>query len=450
MRISAIISRARRADWQRASRALLAVFLAAVFLIAVPGLRPDPAGGTFRVLGYARDYLFDFVDWEARTLFDKAVNAIIAPQRYLPEDAQTDYVEKYLTLVSQAQQLEAHIYDIYSDPTIRDPEAASVHLRAERDALRAEQRDRQALAEAIVEDQVAGVLVEAGLGVGGVVVPPVAIRFTELPSVLIVSPRDRIERIGGYPLQHGITVEERERIETHVDAELDVSSLVTPIGGLAVWPAMLVETAYLPSVYDVAAHEWSHHYLALYPLGFSYGVTPELVTINETVANIVGTDIGWALLDRYYPDLAAIPPDYTPMPVVEVPPPEPLHPDDPTVFDFRTEMRETRVRVDELLAEGRVEDAEAYMEYRRQQFAAQGYQIRKLNQAYFAFHGSYADQPGATGADPIGPALRELRYYSGSLDAFIREVRGLTTFDQVVIALEQHRALAGSQNAGAH
>lgn len=450
MRISAIISRARRADWQRASRALLAVFLAAVFLIAVPGLRPDPAGGTFRVLGYARDYLFDFVDWEARTLFDKAVNAIIAPQRYLPEDAQTDYVEKYLTLVSQAQQLEAHIYDIYSDPTIRDPEAASVHLRAERDALRAEQRDRQALAEAIVEDQVAGVLVEAGLGVGGVVVPPVAIRFTELPSVLIVSPRDRIERIGGYPLQHGITVEERERIEAHVDAELDVSSLVTPIGGLAVWPAMLVETAYLPSVYDVAAHEWSHHYLALYPLGFSYGVTPELVTINETVANIVGTDIGWALLDRYYPDLAAIPPDYTPMPVVEVPPPEPLHPDDPTVFDFRTEMRETRVRVDELLAEGRVEDAEAYMEYRRQQFAAQGYQIRKLNQAYFAFHGSYADQPGATGADPIGPALRELRYYSGSLDAFIREVRGLTTFDQVVIALEQHRALAGSQNAGAH
>lgn len=450
MRISAIISRARRADWQRASRALLAVFLAAVFLIAVPGLRPDPAGGTFRVLGYARDYLFDFVDWEARTLFDKAVNAIIAPQRYLPEDAQTDYVEKYLTLVSQAQQLEAHIYDIYSDPTIRDPEAASVHLRAERDALRAEQRDRQALAEAIVEDQVAGVLVEAGLGVGGVVVPPVAIRFTELPSVLIVSPRDRIERIGGYPLQHGITVEERERIEAHVDAELDVSSLVTPIGGLAVWPAMLVETAYLPSVYDVAAHEWSHHYLALYPLGFSYGVTPELVTINETVANIVGTDIGWALLDRYYPDLAAIPPDYTPMPVVEVPPPEPLHPDDPTVFDFRTEMRETRVRVDELLAEGRVEDAEAYMEYRRQQFAAQGYQIRKLNQAYFAFHGSYADQPGATGADPIGPALRELRYYSGSLDAFIREVRGLTTFDQVVVALEQHRALAGGQNAGAH
>src|SRR5690606_36803134 len=161
MRISAIISRARRADWQRASRALLAVFLAAVFLIAVPGLRPDPAGGTFRVLGDAHDYLIDFVDWEARTLFDKAVNAIIALQRYLPEDAQTDYVEKYLTLVSQAQQLEAHIYDIYSDPTIRDPEAASVHLRAECVSLSADQRDRLALAEAIVEAQVAGVLVEA-------------------------------------------------------------------------------------------------------------------------------------------------------------------------------------------------------------------------------------------------------------------------------------------------
>jgi len=54
-------------------------------------------------------------------------------------------------------------------------------------------------------------------------------------------------------------------------------------------------------------------------------------------------------------------------------------------------MRETRIRVDKLLAQGRIEEAEAYMEERRQEFVAHGYYIRKLNQAYFAFHGAYAD-----------------------------------------------------------
>ena len=47
------------------------------------------------------------------------------------------------------------------------------------------------------------------------------------------------------------------------------------------------------------------------------------------------------------------------------------------------------------------------MEARRQELVKQGYAIRKLNQAYFAFHGSYAVGTGAT--DPIGGKLRALR-----------------------------------------
>ena len=43
------------------------------------------------------------------------------------------------------------------------------------------------------------------------------------------------------------------------------------------------------------------------------------------------------------------------------------------------------------------------MEEKRQFLAANGYYIRKLNQAYFAFHGSYADTAGSI--DPIGPKL---------------------------------------------
>jgi len=44
-----------------------------------------------------------------------------------------------------------------------------------------------------------------------------------------------------------------------------------------------------------------------------------------------------------------------------------------------------------------------------------GYYIRKLNQAYFAFYGAYADVPGGpAGEDPVGPAVRALRSQSQS------------------------------------
>jgi hypothetical protein len=190
------------------------------------------------------------------------------------------------------------------------------------------------------------------------------------------------------------------------------------------------------SAFEISSHEWTHHYLSFYPLGFNYGQTPQLYTMNETVANIVGGEIGWAVLHRYYPDLAGQPPDYTPRPPE---PPRPPTPGKPGEFVFNTQMRNVRVEVDALLAQGRVEEAEAYMERCRATFVTQGYHIRKLNQAYFAFYGSYADQPGATGADPVGPTLRELRYYSPSLIDFIASVRGATTLAEIQAALNRAR-----------
>ncbi|MFC1916656.1 hypothetical protein ACFLX1_00775 [Chloroflexota bacterium] len=40
------------------------------------------------------------------------------------------------------------------------------------------------------------------------------------------------------------------------------------------------------------------------------------------------------------------------------------------------------------------------MEQKRQYLAEMSYHIRKLNQAYFAFHGTYADKPAFI--SPIG------------------------------------------------
>ena len=103
-----------------------------------------------------------------------------------------------------------------------------------------------------------------------------------------------------------------------------------------------------------------HHYLTPRPLGWSYEASPDARTINETVASIVGGEAGRKMVARYYPEF--LPPEPDPMPEEpeeETPPPE------PPPFDFRAEMRETRVRADELLAEGQIEEAETYMEERR-------------------------------------------------------------------------------------
>ena len=264
--------------------------------------------------------------------------------------------------------------------------------------------------------------------------------ITELPGLLIVSPRDRIERKAAISLRPGLSdAAEAERIEARVAEALDVSTLVVPLGGLATFPTMIYETRNLNFVAEVGAHEWTHNYLTLRPLGATYASSPELFTMNETTANLVGKEIGDRVIERFYPE-RYVPPAPKPTPG---PSAGPTPARDPAAFDFRAEMRATRVRVDELLAAGDVEAAEAYMEERRKVFVAHGYVgLRKLNQAYFAFHGSYADQPGAAGADPVGPAVVELRERSASLREFLETIAWLTSFEDLQEVLAAQTAHA--------
>jgi hypothetical protein len=237
--------------------------------------------------------------------------------------------------------------------------------------------------------------------------------------VLIVSPREEIRQLYNVPLEHGLSIPAREELENAVWDGLDRSALVVPIGGLGLYPSMIVETSSLPFLADVVAHEWAHHWLTLQPVGIRYAASPEMRTINETIASIAGAEVGALVVERFYPELA-------PPPAGAPPAPATLH--EPPAFDFRAEMAETRRQVDAYLAEGEVEAAEAYMEERRALFVENGYAIRKLNQAYFAFYGAYADAPGATGDDPVGPAVVALREKSGSLREFLRRVAPVTSF----------------------
>jgi hypothetical protein len=200
---------------------------------------------------------------------------------------------------------------------------------------------------------------------------------------------------------------------------------------------MILETDSLVWLADTFAHEWAHHFLIQFPLGYNYSQSGEMTSLNETTASIVGREIGRRVILRYYPELEErlpplpVPPDCPPMLASEL-----VWPDEPPpgVFDYNREMRTTRLHVDALLAEGQIEEAERYMEERRQLFVEQGHNIRKLNQAYFAFHGSYATSP-STG-NPIGGQLEWLRAQHPTLRDFVRDIASVSRYENLRAAFQ--------------
>ena len=101
-------------------------------------------------------------------------------------------------------------------------------------------------------------------------------------------------------------------------------------------------------------------------------------------------------------------------------------------------MQETRRTVDALLSRGEVEIAEAYMETRRGLFVNNGHPIRKLNQAYFAFNGTYAESPASV--NPIGGQVRRLRELSPNFGAFVSLVSGVASYSEFLELLDENEA----------
>lgn len=421
------------------TRALRLLFPLLVILFLLPASTVNLNDPWLAIAYIISDDYFDYIGWELEAISAKASQTLYGQHPFMTETDRSAYVREYMADIARAQQLEADINRIYSDPDIADPEATSAELRDERDTLRADLRQRQNLAEAILEGQVAAVLVEQGFGLGGQLLPPMAMRFTRMPNLLVTSPRDEIRMETSLNVQP-MPVDDIEELEANIEARFDNSALVVPLGGMALYPAMILETSSIPWAVETFAHEWLHHYLFFYPLGISYftdlaGFAGEARTINETTADLFGREVGRIVLARYYPDL--LPPEPPPQP--EAPGPQQVEPE-PPAFDFGAEMNETRVQVDALLAEGRVDEAEAYMDERRRFFAENGYRIRKLNQAYFAFYGGYQGGgiPGIGGTDPVGPAVQSIRERSESLVDFVEQLRGVTTREHL-LACEAHR-----------
>ncbi len=392
-------------------------------------------GGSERLVGGPADLLhrytgrieFDFVGWTLGAIGSKLGQSSVQQAAYLPEAARTDLVRRVLSEIDEAARLQGEIERVYADPAVTDPERESSAERAGLARLRRELAGLQPLVEATLQEQASVILADAGLTTFGAPIPPVSFQLSRLPMALVVSPRTTIRQEALIQLLPDMTIEQQVALENQVEENLGLSALVVPIGGIGTYPTMVQETTALDWLTEVVLHEWTHNYLTFRPLGWAYDASAETRTMNETTASLLGKALGRALLERYYPDLVPPPPPEATGSAGETAPP---------AFDFNAEMHETRVEVDRLLAEGKEEDAEAYMEARRQRLVEHGYIIRRLNQAYFAFHGAYADSPqSAAGADPVGEAVREMWDLSRSPAEFLRTMARMNSYEDLLRAL---------------
>lgn len=403
---------------------LYAIFFASILGGSTWLESTDP---TEKVRQYTRAYEFDYVSWTMDAVGIKLGQGVLGTPYYFNESSRHQVVVEYLRLMEDILSRENKLNLLYSDPQVTDPITASASLRSDLATLYSRQKQLAPLAEAILQEQVSLVLSHLGLAPAGQPLPPVLFHITPLPFDLIVSPRDQIQQDVAISLLPNLSIEQQVLLESQVDEGMNVSSLVVPVGGIGTYPTMVMRTTALDWLTDTISHEWIHNWLAFTPLGFNYETSPELRTMNETTASIAGREIGTTLMRTYYPELAAeINPRGVNLPTVPT----------ASTFNFNAEMHQTRVHVDELLEQGNIGQAEEYMEQRRQFFWQNGYAIRKLNQAYFAFYGAYADVPGgASGEDPVGPAVRALRAHSPDLASFLRAISRMDTFQDLQAAI---------------
>ena len=415
-----------------AKRLRILVLLVAVALLVIGSSveSVNPLDGLRR---YTRGVEFDFVEWEINAIFNKAVSSSLKLERFLNDDQHGEVIQTWMAGTEKLVNLEQDLLDAQND-TSSEREKLVQAAKADLDKKRADQNRLAKLAEAVLQNQTEVTLLKAGFGLGGQILPPVLFQMSELPLNLIISPRIEIKNQLSISLDAGLDAVVKDEIETGIYQDYDLSALIEPVGGIGAYPTMVMRTTNLNWLTETVAHEWIHNYLTFFPLGIRYYINDQMRTINETTASLAGKEIGLELIMAYYPERT--PRYYLRMPAYTTVLRDSAESLDP--FDFRAEMHETRVNVDALLAGGKVDEAENYMETRRRFFWENGYRLRKINQAYFAFYGSYNDTPGggASGEDPVGPAVQSLRTRYSSLNKFLHAIRFISSYDQLVGLLD--------------
>lgn len=359
-------------------------------------------------------YRFGLVSWEIGNLPDKwqhRLSALLPWNAPPPRAERIALTEEFFRLSEEQRRLESELIAVGASST------STAGFRRRIAEIRQRQNELRPIVEETVESEISAVLTAEGMESAiGVLLPPVDTVFSPSPALLVTSPRDRIFRLDNTLLRHGITLDDREFLERQTRQQRNLSAIVVSTGGIGSYPSVVSPDAGMHYAITTAAHEWLHNWFFFRPLGRNFWSSPEMTTLNETAATLGGWEIG----DRAYTALTGI--------AVNRPPPNPPATPTPGAFDFNAYMRQTRQHAERLLAANQIHQAEAYMESRRQELLPHGYRIRKINQAYFAFYGSYATSPASD--SPIETQLRALRNRSPTLGHFLHTIAQFATYNE--------------------
>ena len=384
--------------------------LAALLLVAAGVGRGDAISELHRT---SAPYEQDLVRWEITHFTDKWFRLAVGVFGDPDDEERFERVEEFFRvsheMSAKRRETERALADGASDTEIEVLEVERSRLERRRTAL-----------SPLVEETLEGAISQSAndLGVisrfGPVRWPPVDFAFQEGGHVLVRSPRDAIVRLDDRLLTSDISLPEQDELERKVEALDDnVSAIVARIGGVATYPAQVTPDTSLRGALFVASHEWVHHWLIFHPLGRAWFAGGELTSVNETVANIAAEELSDRAFELLTGEVVIREPWQPPRAGEPRPTPE------PGVFDSGTRCGR-RVPGWKSCWKGEGRRGGGIPGREAAAVREQGHNIRKLNTAWFAFHGTYADGPASI--SPIEPQLRTIRADSEDLAEFLDRV----------------------------
>lgn len=412
-----------------------------IMLIALPA--GDHIHNISAVRSASAGYGFNLLGFELQNFPDKWLNlvyAAITPWSNSNHAASKGEIDRFIEMAAQlsaAKSILDQAVAANDSNAIQSEETLVQSLTAQRNEIRDKVEER-------LEAEISKQVIKLGLHQSGKFIwPPIDFRFEEPPSVIVTSPRHTI-RLGEVRLvvPH-IPEDEKQRIEREIVGNANLSAAVLRTGGLATYPNIIPYNLKLLPMLEVATHEWLHAYLLFQPLGRAYWQNSDMTSLNETLADIAGDEIGRLTYAEITGEniQTSIPP---PSVAAEQQQQQTENEGDKVdeemsgadQFDFRQFMYETRIRADELLQQGQIDAAEEYMETRRVELLQEGYYIRKINQAYFAFHGLYA--AGVASTSPLANQIWQLRQIAGDAGKLIKMLQTVNSWQDYLSLLDQH------------
>ena len=366
----------------------------------------------------AGSHSFSIVQWELRHIPLKWTHLLweLYPGNKPDDFERNAIVHEYLSTTLQLEKEQDNLTDVATATHLLDSASKNYIDLKNKEIVRLSRKREQlrGRAEEAIESAVSTAANNHGLGLTfGILLPPTEFRLGDPPHILITSRRDKIAMSGSKLINPKLEWSERAEIENRAELYENTSALVDDLAGLGTYPAIVSDKDSLRRIMRTAAHEWLHNYWILKPLGRNMWDSQNMQILNETAADLVGNELGdeaFIILGNDIENAYKY---------------DTFSSSNPHLF---TILRETRINVEEMLKNGNIEEAEKYMRKQLWNLKLGGYNIRKLNQAYFAFRGNYAEGPASI--SPIGSDLRELRDYYSTLGEFIESVSKIGDFEQ--------------------